>query len=139
MNNNQQKWLFSFVIFLLYLCLSAPLWYKIFNNSRIPYWVFPVIMSIVIFFITRLLLIWWFTNTNESFKGLHNVGQSLKCSIQRSKNIENNCSTCEIAAFDCLNNQSCNDDSMKKCENDTSCNLLDRHSTIKECRNLSTN
>jgi hypothetical protein len=146
MNNNQQKWLFSFVMFLLYLCLNAPLWYKIFNKSRVPYWVFPLVMSIAMFLITRLILIWSFGGLNlcnsaskENFNGLHNVGKSWHCAIQQEENIRNGCQSCAHAAHDCLSNQSCIDASMEKCYNDNNCSQHIIDKTIEKCGNLSTN
>lgn len=141
MNTNSNKWLLSFAIFILFLSLNPLMWISIIPVEKLTIknmLITSIILSIVMFFMTRLsmqaVLI-----TNESFKGLHNVGKSYSCAEQAGINQDDNCDSCYIAAKDCLSNQSCNITTMDNCVSDNSCSESNRNNTARVCGNLSTN
>lgn len=141
MNNNSVKWLLSFAIFILFLALNPTMWISIIPTLDMTLKtgvIATIILSIIMFFMTRLA-IQAVLPYSEQFKGLHNVGQTYKCAEQAGINEDDNCKSCYIAAVDCLDNQSCNDETMDKCVCDESCSVGNRKNTIQKCGNLSTN
>lgn len=141
MNNNSSKWLFSFAIFILFLSLNPLMWITIIPVEKLSIksiFIATLILSIIMFFMTRLAM-QGILITNESFKGLHNVGRSYACAEQAGVNQDDKCESCYIAAKDCLSNQSCNITTMDNCVSDKSCSESNRNNTANICGNLSTN
>lgn len=137
---NSQKWVFASIVMLLYFCLNAPMWIKIFKIKQ--KWAQVLIIlagGAIILLLTRLILIYNFnykTTDKENFKGLHNPGKSWECSNQKLDNLNEGCDSCANAASECLSNQKCNQDSMELCANDNTCTIWSKIQTQEKCGNL---
>ena len=144
---NSQKWVFASIVMLLYFCLNAPMWIKIFRIQQ--KWAQSLIIlagGAAMLLLTRLFLVYNFNTTTktvhvspestENFKGLHNPGKAFECSNQKIDNLNEKCDSCAYAASECLSNQKCNQESMETCASDDNCTVWSKIQTQKKCGNL---